>query len=152
MCGEQVYLSSAKVLVTGSPPRVRGTASGSPPPPGHSRITPACAGNSHDTSIACKKSQDHPRVCGEQCPPIRRLGTYGGSPPRVRGTVFLISSGREHEWITPACAGNRFLLLPAGIVVWDHPRVCGEQSKTLIFPWQAKGSPPRVRGTACRRP
>ena len=65
-------------------------------------------------------------MCGEQCPPIRRLVTYGGSPPRVRGTAERKLVALERKRITPACAGNS----PGS----PPPRSSG-------------GSPPRVRGT-----
>ena len=49
--------------------------------------------------------------------------------------------------ITPARAGNRSWMIRKGVVVGDHPRACGEQSKNEHILRLAKGSPPRVRGT-----
>ena len=87
-------------------------------------------------------------MCGEQpySMPLRYF--LAGSPPRVRGTATVYQVLSLFDGITPARAGNSpcnpFTMQQSR----DHPRACGEQSKTLIFPWQAKGSPPRVRGTA----
>ena len=46
VCGEQQIPGSAGARCPGSPPRVRGTARGSPPEGPEHGITPACAGNS----------------------------------------------------------------------------------------------------------
>ena len=58
--------------------------------------------------------------------------------------------GWRSKWtisrITPACAGSSAGLYRMVVVVWDHPRVCGEQCyKISLMPWMP-GSPPRVRG------
>jgi len=53
--------------------------------------------------------------------------TVGGSPPRVRGTGIDLPDGVDDNRITPACAGNRDDPEVREIVLWDHPRVCGEQ-------------------------
>ena len=86
-------------------------------------------------------------MCGEQ--KIQRPGLYGirGSPPRVRGTVFVFRVAKERAGITPACAGNSSLTGDVTGSATDHPRVCGEQYQKLGNCWKAVGSPPRVRGT-----
>ena len=70
-----------------------------------------------------------------------------GSPPRVRGTDGATWQCTSQHRITPACAGNSIVIGGMDFCLWDHPRVCGEQS--LIFPYISSGlgSPPRVRGT-----
>ena len=50
--------------------------------------------------------------------------------------------------ITPACAGNRYSCSYADGFTEDHPRVCGEQSFSILSIVRESGSPPRVRGTA----
>ena len=86
-------------------------------------------------------------MCGEQL----RFTTQGkplvGSPPRVRGTVELGGPGSTRSRITPACAGNRRRKTPSASGKRDHPRVCGEQPSPSSTTQQARGSPPRVRGT-----
>ena len=127
VCGEQVKVSVYERDGGGSPPRVRGTVKEVHHALKTGGITPACAGNSRVHLPKTDACQDHPRVCGEQLP-----GGHGrmrgiGSPPRVRGTVCVLSVSRQKLRITPACAGNRFLACNRLRTWWDHPRVCGEQ-------------------------
>ena len=147
MCGEQRTWIPLSCRNPGSPPRVRGTVTLASVPGSPVGITPACAGNRVSDRTSQHLSEDHPRVCGEQ--PIRKNlpNSRIGSPPRVRGTALVSNHLQFFCRITPACAGNRFLLLPAGIVAWDHPRVCGEQYPQPLPGMQMQGSPPRVRGT-----
>ena len=117
-----------------------------PPQPLRFWITPACAGKRASCSILSCSHRDHPRVCGEKerWPAIRTASL--GSPPRVRGKVKNATGIDAFSGITPACAGKRFVwfgLTPDG---QDHPRVCGEKSKTLRGLMHFLGSPPRVRG------
>ena len=70
-----------------------------------------------------------------------------GSPPRVRGTAIRRASIISKTRITPACAGNRYLLTQDFEDCQDHPRVCGEQQVWLWRTRYKRGSPPRVRGT-----
>ena len=106
VCGEQPRAAAAETVLSGSPPRVRGTGIGGGREHGSHGITPACAGNSPAQPVAEFSLWDHPRVCGEQRFMIRRSSPPRGSPPRVRGTGASgtgISTGTR---ITPACAGN----------------------------------------------
>ena len=52
--------------------------------------------------------------------------------------------------ITPACAGKSENRDTADIHPWDHPRVCGEKPSVQPAKLYIQGSPPRVRGKACR--
>ena len=147
MCGEQLTISASVVAKLGSPPRVRGTGLC----PGEAgrirRITPACAGNRFCCIRRQQGQRDHPRVCGEQTPARSPVWGMPGSPPRVRGTANALSRGYAAARITPACAGNSCggkVIVPYGK---DHPRVCGEQKKTMAVSCWGRGSPPRVRGT-----
>ena len=92
--------------MSGSPPRVRGTAIQRFRLLDDLRITPACAGNSRHRVPLIGGIGDHPRVCGEQRevqPPV--LAALG-SPPRVRGTVLHFFCAICNLGITPACAGT----------------------------------------------
>ena len=86
-------------------------------------------------------------MCGEQV----KVSVYerdgGGSPPRVRGTVFSLAFSHAPYRITPACAGNSAYMSVIIPLFWDHPRVCGEQARVFQFLIAVSGSPPRVRGT-----
>ena len=48
--------------------------------------------------------------------------------------------------ITPAYAGKSFGYASFIAFMWDHPRVCGEESGLLLRPVLWQGSPPRMRG------
>ena len=147
MCGEQWRTLKQFWEGMGSPPRVRGTEGELLTCTQRIRITPACAGNrgwGYNNVVRCR---DHPRVCGEQQSLVKCNAGQLGSPPRVRGTVFVPLALSYVYRITPACAGNRGGRQPAHHCGWDHPRVCGEQNEILNFLWFVLGSPPRVRGT-----
>ena len=112
------------------------------------RITPAYAGKRVRRFIHIIMFWDHPRLCGEKLAchdsQIRQLG----SPPPMRGKAF----GRIHvvfrQGITPAYAGKRCELQTECMVIWDHPRLCGEKLKYFDMNTGVKGSPPPMRGKA----
>ena len=104
--GKSTRLSRIQHCAEGSPPRMRGRV-----PTPRPRLI---------------KSQDHPRVCGEEHHPTPSSAAPRGSPPRMRGRVPAQRSG---------CC-----------LQWDHPRVCGEESGLLLRPVLWQGSPPRMRG------
>ena len=129
VCGEKFLTLQQSTWQRGSPPRVRGKVWALFPLQASLRITPACAGKRAYLLAKQCVNGDHPRVCGEK---IIRCGCR-------------ISTAR----ITPACAGKRKNVKSWDISSRDHPRVCGEKDKTLPYPCQSKGSPPRVRGKDC---
>ena len=112
VCGEQPERPTKGVDITGSPPRVRGTAKGRWAHMWQARITPACAGNSWHLTITVQYIKDHPRVCGEQKQLHSKIQRPGGSPPRVRGTGIIGPGYEVGNRITPACAGNSCFELP----------------------------------------
>ena len=133
--------------LTGSSPRVRGTAFCLLRCKYDVGIIPACAGNRYPLPLQREGVWDHPRVCGEQVPPMPPTLPLAGSSPRVRGTA-IFDILKEYLWgIIPACAGNRHEYDECYCQSRDHPRVCGEQH-CCIYVWSWKwGSSPRVRGT-----
>ena len=93
---------------------------------------------------------DHPRVCGEKGLTFHQMLRPTGSPPRMRGKargtrLFYVLLG-----ITPAYAGKSGCLIDSICVCWDHPRVCGEKGELVPIYMDEVGSPPRMRGKACR--
>ena len=60
------------------------------------------------------------------------------------------ASGRP-EGITPAHAGKTELRRPRDFDGRDHPRACGENYQTIVFPPSWRGSPPRMRGKQSRK-
>ncbi len=69
-------------------------------------ITPACAGKSEKKVPFLPPHQDHPRVCGEKARSICRPLCKMGSPPRMRGKVYVGVDGQARLGITPAYAGK----------------------------------------------
>jgi len=112
----------------GSPPRVRGAVIERDIRNRFRRITPACAGSRKESSLAEKRTEDHPRVCGEQSDVSWGQRATSGSPPRVRGADCLYKVALRLVGITPACAGSSNVKLLALALSRDHPRVCGEQA------------------------
>ena len=84
VCGEQFSKHGTRIPVTGSPPRVRGTASWERRMNHKMGITPACAGNRVLFGRVGKEDEDHPRVCGEQLQSCSWQGGEGDHP-RVCG-------------------------------------------------------------------
>ena len=146
MCGEKRPNRLSRNRAGGSPPRVRGKANTVHPLAGSSRITPACAGKRRREIGRERGCEDHPRVCGEKSTGFFCSETEAGSPPRVRGKACHSHKNTRKDRITPACAGKSFLLYSRFVLLWDHPRVCGEKSLPGHYVQEEVGSPPRVRG------
>ena len=127
VCGEKIFLSSLTILLTGSPPRVRGKGIREIFIAKKVRITPACAGKSFIRDFGIAFARDHPRVCGEKHNTVEMFYIDLGSPPRVRGKGHAPVPGALPTGITPACAGkskgDNWEVKCSG----DHPRVCGEK-------------------------
>ena len=85
LCGEKFALIVLPLIVTGSPPPMRGKVCGCTGLRVPERITPAYAGKSSKQSGDPLKLWDHPRLCGEKYPACHDLTTLKGSPPPMRG-------------------------------------------------------------------
>ena len=129
VCGEKHDVMYDPDRDRGSPPRVRGKASGSWKCFCAMGITPACAGKRTQYFPACSCIWDHPRVCGEKSfGDVVALDAIG-SPPRVRGKVAICPACSASSGITPACAGKSPASCHWPTVQRDHPRVCGEKER-----------------------
>ena len=85
-------------------------------------------------------------MCGENfVPPTFSLVDLG-SPPRVRGKPVEKRLTELRKRITPACAGKTAPHARRTHDRRDHPRVCGENARTMPPQTAVPGSPPRVRG------
>ena len=69
-----------------------------------------------------------------------------GSPPPMRGKVFLAPLVLSVIRITPAYAGKSVQRSKYFNSIRDHPRLCGEKSRIVIFYSSVIGSPPPMRG------
>ena len=110
------------------------------------RITPAYAGKSGDAEERYFAIGDHPRLCGEKVKRFWLSVSFGGSPPPMRGKVFLAPLVLSVIRITPAYAGkssgNSFVTVSHR----DHPRLCGEKFGCRCPLDSRRGSPPPMRG------
>ena len=64
----------------------------------------------------------------------------------MRGKPNSGLTGVTANRITPAGAGKTSLHVYAHGFYWDHPRRCGENTKTAATDFTCLGSPPQVRG------
>ena len=64
----------------------------------------------------------------------------------MRGKVAVDRTAGAFDGITPAHAGKSSGTPKCRIVLWDHPRTCGEKYLVLLY-WDSEmGSPPHMRG------
>ena len=96
------------------------------------RITPAYAGKRRKSQTLSGAQRDHPRVCGEKAEDIAVKVSATGSPPRMRGKVFLTLSRSSSSGITPAYAGKSLAFHLILGETKDHPRVCGEKMRARL--------------------
>ena len=130
-------------------PHMRGKAKGDEFGLGQTRITPACAGKRQFCPPAGRADKDHPRVCGEKASLNARIAVPSGSPPRMRGKVFISARTQNSQGITPAYAGKSLITAGSHSLEGDHPRVCGEKVLPISLATLVRGSPPRMRGKVC---
>ena len=130
VCGEHVSTWLCRLFWLGSSPRVRGTLCGIVTYCPNSGIIPACAGNTCCKTVYTHIFRDHPRVCGEHLACLLTNTWTQGSSPRVRGTLLRGYPRSREAGIIPACAGNTLSFLYAFGGYGDHPRVCGEHSRS----------------------
>ena len=128
LCGEKQSKILEKCGSSGSPPLVRGKVAARAVSAWRVRITPACAGKRTRCRNRLVPDRDHPRLCGEKGLAPGEPPTALGSPPLVRGKVFVEKQSENLTGITPACAGKSVRLHCCGITPKDHPRLCGEKA------------------------
>ena len=145
-CGEKYRENAEAMRVQGSPPRMRGKATGWLFTKIETRITPAYAGKRVLPVRNSWMQQDHPRVCGEKTREVGKAGSLEGSPPRMRGKAVSSGDKPSANRITPAHAGKSGVQRRQAFRQQDHPRACGEKLSKPCTPVPVKGSPPRVRG------
>ena len=110
------------------------------------RITPADAGKTEVVSRLTAVEADHPRGCGENRSTKKAGSRPVGSPPRMRGKLFILLHGQAIIRITPADAGKTRGAVSSGGDKQDHPRGCGENPAPTTPLEKLAGSPPRMRG------
>ena len=106
MCGEKQRTHRCAGDHGGSPPHMRGKGRNGCKLHKPERITPAYAGKSRLRRFAAACYGDHPRICGEKSPWLRRQSTSSGSPPHMRGKGGEEMTMKPEYRITPAYAGK----------------------------------------------
>ncbi len=106
VCGEQLEEFTKYGDDRGSSPRVRGAACQGMPHIIPVGIIPACAGSRRVEVRGPWRTEDHPRVCGEQSLVHPAEPREAGSSPRVRGAGEADHVGAGGHGIIPACAGS----------------------------------------------
>ena len=130
----------------GLPPRVRGMVLVGNQGCKESRLTPAGAGNGDSSKPRCRRTRAYPRGCGEWIHLVRLPCYFLGLPPRVRGMGLRISARLSSCRLTPAGAGNGYVLISRHTRPWAYPRGCGEWRGRPEHRRHMSGLPPRVRG------
>ena len=88
-CGENPPAGHQKILLAGSPPRMRGKRICREMQRDFHGITPADAGKTRFRYSHAITIRDHPRGCGENIVHVAHVHAGGGSPPRMRGKLSV---------------------------------------------------------------
>ena len=114
--------------------------------PAYSRIIPAHAGQTEQSSAKQPCRSDHPRACGANF--FSNLGNNiaGGSSPRMRGKRSKMRQLVAATRIIPAHAGQTALGSSSRYPETDHPRACGANGASWRESNTMLGSSPRMRG------
>ena len=150
-CGENLKARRDPQSLPGSPPRMRGKLPACINCGIALRITPADAGKTPLGAGYGDELKDHPRGCGENLKARRDPQSLPGSPPRMRGKPSGGGADDRTVRITPADAGKTFVNSFILLILWDHPRGCGENTFYKKGTCHIKGSPPRMRGKHLHR-
>ena len=124
--GKTLQHFTPRLLLGGSPPRMRGKLRSRLRICGRMGITPADAGKTQCKHHSTGAEEDHPRGCGEN----PTAGTRRKNTSRI----------------TPADAGKTPSDNPIIPPFRDHPRGCGENRNAIATANKPQGSPPRMRG------
>ena len=146
VCGENVVSKPNSTSKAGSSPRVRGKLAGELIHRGAAGLIPACAGKTGEFPATPVSAWAHPRVCGENSDRPEDGKRKMGSSPRVRGKLPVFLNNGLVRGLIPACAGKTDSLHSTAIRRPAHPRVCGENTLSLVDGATLAGSSPRVRG------
>ena len=110
-------------------------------------IIPAHAGLTAYSISFAHCARDHSRVCGAHSGSGLYLTHFGGSSPRMRGSLHDFAVSKRIGGIIPAYAGltrTRALTIRARR---DHPRVCGAHASPARILSVYMESSPRMRGS-----
>ena len=106
VCGENGTRCEDTERTQGSSPRVRGKRSASHAETVIPGLIPACAGKTNTIQFVDSGNAAHPRVCGENAATVFPTLGGGGSSPRVRGKLNMLTALINGLRLIPACAGK----------------------------------------------
>ena len=147
-CGEKWPLLGVYHISAGSPPPMRGKDMLEYAADILNGITPAHAGKRCVCSRHFAPREDHPRPCGEKDRDADDYKPQSGSPPPMRGKVYMKRRLKCYARITPAHAGKSRSRHKDRYICRDHPRPCGEKRRPGAGCTAWRGSPPPMRGKA----
>ena len=133
----------------GLSPRVRGNRRPRFCSASTGRSIPACAGEPAMAVIRSSWARVYPRVCGGTARALRRVASYWGLSPRVRGNPGQERYVRKPSGSIPACAGEPNPTSSRIIKRRVYPRVCGGTQRRRGNAGCRQGLSPRVRGNRC---
>ena len=131
---------------TGSSPHVRGARLNGLEQDLSLGIIPTCAGSTRRGRSPGRGRRNHPRICGEHLAGLSACPSTMGSSPHVRGARGFPRVGCANLRIIPACAGSTSHGAPRSTRAWDHPRMRGEHSCSLMLLMASLGSSSHARG------
>ena len=112
VCGENTARTPPHGFGHGTSPRMRGKHTGYLPSQEKFRNIPAYAGKTSCTLSRASGPKEHPRVCGENCPPTRSRLSRSGTSPRMRGKPAKRPRYPQGVGNIPAYAGKTGSHLP----------------------------------------
>ncbi len=145
-CGEHGAESASGVDSLGSSPRMRGARKRVCVLSLRARLIPAHAGSTQPGQCLGRRSEAHPRACGEHSMSLLSPDHFRGSSPRMRGALSESRNIGDAGGLIPAHAGSTSKRLPFSSPCRAHPRACGEHSLEALGLMVMRGSSPRMRG------
>ena len=109
-------------------------------------LIPACAGKTLRFLCACQGRRAHPRMRGENAPPVRLSSPKDGSSPHARGKPYSSASFTGTGRLIPACAGKTKSCEQKSWCARAHPRMRGENTPYEVKKDDGPGSSPHARG------
>ena len=130
----------------GSSPLARGLRASKCPCRRRTRIIPARAGFTRDSTVASGTPRDHPRSRGVYCVIGAGVASVAGSSPFARGLQHVSRERARRSGIIPARAGFTSSQSSRGKRVGDHPRSRGVYFRSHSIFFGTIGSSPLARG------
>ena len=142
-----MYSLGLPIYAAGSAPRVWGTLPRTDQHQHADRFSPTCVGNAPAGGTVTQLQSVQPHVCGERGTWADFTSKYGGSAPRVWGTLQYRRPLNHLRRFSPTCVGNAVTASTRRTSQPVQPHVCGERRPGWHERRSNGGSAPRVWGT-----